>query len=148
MATPEQLRPFPKAQPRKSRGGRRPAKSRILTHTPIKRAIETEYEERKMRKNNKTQKSKNTKVQKVKKNIVPSSTKESDINISSSCTDEDSDEYEKESNLFNVGDFAIVKFTTKRDLWFFVRRVKYELENDEYEVTFLRRCEHIYFCLS
>lgn len=37
-----------------------------------------------------------------------------------------------------------MKFTTKKDLCYFVGRVTRQLEIDEYEVTFLRRCEQSY----
>ncbi|KAJ8881522.1 hypothetical protein PR048_018004, partial [Dryococelus australis] len=40
---PEQLRTFLQASPRKGRGGQRPLKSRILTSTPLKTALEIEH---------------------------------------------------------------------------------------------------------
>ena len=49
--TPEQLRPFPKAEERKSKkGGRKRAKTLILTDTPIKNNIEQEFEAKKVKK--------------------------------------------------------------------------------------------------
>lgn len=67
-------------------------------------------------KKNKTQKSKCSRVQKIGGGgIVLSSVKESDIDVSSSCTDEDTEEFQNVSNQFNVDNFAIVKFTRKKD---------------------------------
>ena len=40
--TPEMIRPFPQAPPRKQSVGRRKASSRILTKTPVKAALEAE----------------------------------------------------------------------------------------------------------
>lgn len=144
FTTPEQLRPFPKAGPRKSLGGRRRAKSRILTSAPIKRAIELEHEERKRWNEIKMQKTKHPRIQKNKKKDVLSSTEESDIDSPSTCSDEGIEEFERGNNHYIVGDFTVVKFTTKKDFCYFVGRVTRELENDEYEVTFLRRCEQSY----
>lgn len=56
VVSPEDVRPFPKAGPRKTRGGRRPGKSRVLTDTPIKQSIEKEYEEREINKRKKNDK--------------------------------------------------------------------------------------------
>ncbi|KAJ4425682.1 hypothetical protein ANN_27878 [Periplaneta americana] len=56
--TPEQLRPYPKAQPRKKKGGRTPGRSRILTDTPEKLQIEENEAKRKAP----TSKCKKTKV--------------------------------------------------------------------------------------
>lgn len=68
------------------------------------------------RKKNKTQKSKCLRVQKVgREGIVLSNMKESDTNISSSCTDKDTEEFQKMSNQFNVDNFVIMKFTRKKD---------------------------------
>jgi len=62
MTSPEQIRPFPKAPPRKSTTNRRLGKSRILTKTPIKAALDVELLARAQKKCAKT-KPKNVKVQ-------------------------------------------------------------------------------------
>lgn len=76
-----------------------------------------------------------------RKKIVPSSTEESYIDISPSWTDEEIEEFERESNQFNIADFDVVKFTTKKDLFYFVGQITHQLEIDEYKVTFLQWCE-------
>lgn len=48
--TPQQLKPFPKAGPRKAGNTRRKRKSAILTDTPIKASLEEEVQERENRK--------------------------------------------------------------------------------------------------
>ncbi|KAB0800181.1 hypothetical protein PPYR_05921 [Photinus pyralis] len=52
--TPEEVRPYPKAQPRLKKGGRKPGRTRILTDTPEKEAIEAEYNMREGKKRMKT----------------------------------------------------------------------------------------------
>ena len=47
--SPEAIRPFPKAAPRKRTGGRKKRKSAILTDTPEKNAIEEEMKRKQMR---------------------------------------------------------------------------------------------------
>lgn len=56
LKSPEEIRPYPKALPRKKKGGRKPGRTRILTDTPEKEAIEAEYNMRKEKKTNKDKK--------------------------------------------------------------------------------------------
>lgn len=62
--SPEEVRPYPKALPRKKKGGRKPGRTRILTDTPEKEANEAEYNTREEKKRMKT------KIQQVKRNIT------------------------------------------------------------------------------
>ena len=49
--SPEEIRPFPKAQPKKTqKGGRKRRKSTILTDTPVKTALEEEANSAKTKK--------------------------------------------------------------------------------------------------
>jgi hypothetical protein len=54
MRSPEQIRPFPKALSRKSTTNRRQRKSRILTKTPIKAALDAELMARAQKKSSKS----------------------------------------------------------------------------------------------
>jgi len=56
--SPEQIRPFPKAPPRKGASNRRLAKSRILTKTPVKAELEAELLARDEKKKSKLPKKK------------------------------------------------------------------------------------------
>ena len=47
--TPERIRPFPKAAPRKNTGQRKKRKSTVLTDTPEKIALEAAFELKKMK---------------------------------------------------------------------------------------------------
>lgn len=59
LVTPEEIRPLPKAEARKSSGkGRQPMKSCILTDTPIKNKIEQDTKERERKKSIKSEKHK------------------------------------------------------------------------------------------
>ncbi|KAK4883237.1 hypothetical protein RN001_006556 [Aquatica leii] len=53
--SPEEVRPYPKALPRKRKGGRNPGRTRILTDTPEKEAIEVEYDAREEKKTDERQ---------------------------------------------------------------------------------------------
>ncbi|CAH2015295.1 unnamed protein product [Acanthoscelides obtectus] len=57
LKSPEEVRPYPKALPRLNKGGRKPGRTRILTDTPEKEAIEAEYNMREEKKRIKKQNS-------------------------------------------------------------------------------------------
>ncbi|XP_030767040.1 uncharacterized protein LOC115890832 [Sitophilus oryzae] len=69
--SPEEVRPYPKALPRKKKGGRKLGRTRILTDTPEKQAIEAEFNSREEKKRMKT------KIKQVKRKIS-SETRKSD----------------------------------------------------------------------
>lgn len=81
LITPQQIRPFPKAAPRKMATRRKIGKSLILTNTPIKESLEEEAKNREDKKN-KQQKVNETKRQAVTKRILESSSSASEENIS------------------------------------------------------------------
>lgn len=67
FVSPEVIRPFPKALPRKKKAGRKCGKTRILTDTPEKDLIEKEFEERAKKKEEQNKK-KEERVERLKKN--------------------------------------------------------------------------------
>ena len=93
IITPEEISPFPKAAPRKNKGGKKKGKTLVLTDTPIKEQIRA-ADEQKKRKNNKQeiQQSKNPKV--VKKKCSKKRTLQFNdvVEGDSSNSDEDADE--------------------------------------------------------
>lgn len=108
---PEVIRPFPKANPRKRKGGRRPGGTKILTDTPVKQEIEAAAQK---------------KLQKIKRKIVPesSSGEEEESSPNFLCQDSDDspiEDIEKDNNCswneydrnFMTDDNVIVKFATK-----------------------------------
>ena len=110
-----QLRPFPKAGPRKSIYRRKLVKSRILTDTPIKKQIAKEHAIRELKKRKNPQCGKITKKQKCKKFVSAIQSSESDENeeMIPTMADMSDDDIFTESNAITEGDFVLVKFTTK-----------------------------------
>lgn len=147
--TPEQIRPFPKAGPRKGRGGRRPLKSRILTSTPVKTALEIEHALR-LEKKRKTPAQLKS-VFNVKRKCFATSdvaelggSSESSSSYSETDSDKDSDISEEEPGInptsFEVDDYALVKFSSKRSVFYYAGKVTKKHNELEFEVKFLRCC--------
>lgn len=138
--TPEQIRPFPKAGPRKGKGGRRPGKSRILTSTPVKASIEAEHAMRmkkKMKRNIPAAKN-------VNKCLEFSNSSEENEDVTSSSSSETevalesvTDSIEKHS--YSVNDYALMKLATKKVIYYYVCKIMKKYNDFEYKVKFLRR---------
>lgn len=136
LVTPEQLRPFPKAGPRKGRGGRNRIKSRILTDTPVKAEIEQRHSMKKMKKT--SQNIKKAKKQTKRRIIDLSSDSESEPeNFHISSEDED-DYFEDSQASIEIGDFVLVKFTTKSSFIHYIGCVM-KVNEDDFSINFLRR---------
>ena len=145
--TPESVRPFPKAPPRKiTTGGRKKGKSRILTSTPEKNRIEEETRERETKKRKASEKIQKSVLNKkgIKtgsgSNLESPSSEEEDIEISDSEDEyqllEDSENADYEAIKEN--DFLLVKFSSKKQQIHFVGQV---LKKNAFECTctFLKR---------
>lgn len=142
LVTPEQIRPFPKAAPRKMATRRKVGKSLILTNTPIKESLEEEAKNREEKKK-KQQKVNITKRQAATKRILESSSSSAEENISyheSSDSPEDFDDYNEISSDVSEGDYIIVKVFGKTAMNFrhYVAKVSKTMHNG-YDVTFLKR---------
>nr|CAI5827726.1 unnamed protein product [Callosobruchus analis] len=116
LITPEIIRPHPKAAPRKgTQKGKRKGKSRILTDTPEKNAIEA-LKKVNLKENHKLKKRKNNekkKTDRVKRKILIESDSE-DSNYSVHDTDDTCDEnessdspIEENNDSYEIGDFVI-----------------------------------------
>ena len=132
IVAPEVISPFPKAAPRKHKGGRKKGKTLVLTDTPIKEQIRATDEERK-RKKDKQQASQKAKVEsksRKKLKLQPddevakenTSSDEDDDDAVFSVDDESDDEPEQtqledmelpNANALNKNDFVLIKFATK-----------------------------------
>ncbi|CAF4749163.1 unnamed protein product [Pieris macdunnoughi] len=132
FVSPEVIRPHPKAGPRKGSGkGRKKGKTRILTDTPEKLAIENEWAARKQKKEKKICKAK---VKAVKRNLnsqeqevttsedeelppspesVLSAFDESDIS-GSSCSESENEDDSNDSII--IGDWVIVNLISQKNL--------------------------------
>lgn len=159
IKTPEEIKPFPKAPPRKKQGtGRKPIKTKILTDTPNMEEIKQEHEKRLERKNRKTVKrniagvnsvpQKKIPAKKRRQTIIEESETDSDISMTTSSeelTDIDQqieNEIEEEnflSGIINENDYVLVKFSTKKTVKHYVGQVVQKLDNGEYYVNFMRR---------
>lgn len=171
--TPESVRPYPKAGPRKLIGmTRKKGKTRILTDTPEKLQIEL-AEQEKQRKNKAKQDRKLKKDFKNKeKKSIPklpleltnrgkkrqmSSSSDSDENISLADSSDgpfvgetSEEEFDEDDVIvldrnFQVNDFVLVKFDTKKTVLHYVGRI---LENSQSMATikFMRLSEML-FCI-
>lgn len=150
FVSPEYVRPYPKALPRKRKQvGRKPGRTRILTDTPKKTEIAEAW---------KNQIDKQKKVQ-IKRNLtdsnIPTSSKkkkieesESDSEISMSDICEESDdspfteeEKEEDSNDrdFEKNDYVLVRFVTETNATVCYIGLVIEKSSQIYKVKFFRR---------
>ncbi|KAK9696106.1 hypothetical protein QE152_g32125 [Popillia japonica] len=147
LVSPEQIRPFPKADARKTskRGGRKPGRCRILTDTPEKNEIEKQGEVRKQKiiPKNKIQKVKRkiesssseeqkiipkNKIQKVKRKIESSSSEEDEelsIDPDDSLQDVEFgiEEEEDINEELYANDFILVRLCGKKSYKFYIAQI-------------------------
>lgn len=138
--SPEQVRPFPKAGPRKqTRRGRKKGKTSILTDTPVKQQIELDFQQRQLRVSGRSYK------HGAQKSNDGEVTPESDDSSSSEDTsDVVSDSSEGEPSLkpedLKTGDFVVVKYVSKGVVQHYVGRITQEADRFHMlEVRFLVR---------
>ena len=132
IVAPEVISPFPKAAPRKHKGGRKNGKTLVLTDTPIKEQIRATEEERN-RKKDKQQASQTAKVESKSRKTLKlqpddvvakenTSSDEDDDDAVFSVDDESDDEPEQthledmelpNANVLNKNYFVLIKFATK-----------------------------------
>lgn len=158
---PEEISPFPKAQPRKATKGRKKGKTLILTDTPVKEQLRADQENKKRKKGKQQERKK--KVAKNDKRKVKSRPDDVDESSSSSDEQEVRNICDSESDIsdvtevaleeviedpspdsLKVDDFILVKFTTKKTKVMYVGQIRKCLdETDEeefaFEVNFMRR---------
>ena len=115
-ATPESVRPFKKASPRKRKGRIQRGKTRILTDTPEKLAIEIQ-QSKKQKHGEKKQKVKKRLLHSTESNLepgeMPAALDEEDVMVEEDCstkaTNDQSFEVTQLSDI-QEGDFALVRF--------------------------------------
>lgn len=146
--SPEQVKPYPKYAPKTgTRRGRKRGRSKILTETPEKNLIESEYLERERKK----------KAPTIKKKIYDSESEpEIQENIVDDEESDDVSEFDQEKSdteffesmepiidpdtgrrNLTQGDFVLVRFATKKVLKHYVGKIL-EVIDDCYEINFLR----------
>lgn len=154
IRSPEVIRPFPLAAPRKKvNGGRKPGRTRILTSTPEKEEIE---ENLKMKLNNKCKSKETSKRLFDTKSEEPKNKKQKYQSSSSSSSEEDEDiifeesedssssessSNESEERNLQQNDFVIVKFITENNSCevFYIGQILSIKSGGQYSVKFLRR---------
>ncbi|GFO47093.1 pogo transposable element with krab domain [Plakobranchus ocellatus] len=145
LISPHIIRPFPKAPPRKTKGGRKRGYSMIATSTPEKIRIQEKEDK---------QNNKGTKVSKPKRSIAFSETKNDSDDDSDTIQYDDTSEYEsrvdEENSLLdtdvedlNIDDFVLVKFKTKKTRILYVGKVitksRDQTNDTVFDITFPRR---------
>jgi len=149
--SPIEILPLPKTQQPRKQTNRKRVKTRILTDTPEKQAIERAHEERKNKQKGKTERTikeqgKLKRKQTQRKIAVESSSEESDVAIPFDDTSEhesSSDERsEPDVSDLVVGDFVIVKFASKCRSHHYIGLVD-SLAGNEVSARFLRRIRGI-----
>lgn len=136
LRSPLECRDYPKAQPRSdSLKGRKRGRTLIATDTPIKKDLEDQARLRQQKKDFKGPiiKTARKEVKKVTKELFSS---------------EDSDTSSASSKDFPLSayapplknDFVIVKFSAKKSKYYIGKLLsEYDSENDEYEISYLRK---------
>lgn len=145
IVTLEMIRPYPKAAPRKTKGGRKKGKTRILTETPEKNQIEAEFLERQAKKSK-------AKVRKVTKQVFDESS-DDDVEIPVQNSSDDDDYLEKlvedenaerneeitmENEMILEGDFVLVELKGKKSVQHCIAEIKKILE-DGFDVIYLKK---------
>lgn len=139
----EEIRPLPKAEPRKNLQKRTKGKSRIYTDTPEKTQLEEQYAAKKQ----KTVKA--DKVKAVKRKVVVSKEDTSDSDEGAEFkSDEDNDgltDEDPEPNLLcddeetKIGDYVLVKLAHKTRFKFYVGCIQAVYGHSDFDIKFLRK---------
>ena len=147
--SPADIRPYPKAEPRKSglsKNGRKKGRTRILTDSPEKREIELQTNKRKQKTTRKPQKKK-------KLQIDESTDEETCISVHDTSDDsietnvnihENIQEIDWKTDKPNIGlnDFVLVKFLTKKSVVYYVGRVESKEDDmQNFKIMYMRKNE-------
>lgn len=143
LVTPEQIRPFPKAQPRKQTARRMQGKSRVYTTTPEKERIEEITKKRNEKKIKQVSRKVKFDFKEKTRNIRSSSgsSSEMEMSLSDSVNDVSDEELPAlcDDAELNIGDFIVVKFLTKKIVVHFVGQILKIYNDREVEAKFLRK---------
>lgn len=143
IVTPETVRPFAKAEPRKNnRRGRKKGSSKVMTDTPEIIALKAISEE----KENKRKRSLSKQEKTAKRKILQESSSDDSGSIKYDDS-ESGDDFSNEDIELNVDfaikikDFVLVKFETKEKNYFrhAVGRVLDVMEEDEFRIKFMKK---------
>lgn len=163
--TPEDIRPLPKAPPRKKQTcGRKSVKTKILTDTPNMKEINDDFINRLLKNKKKVNQvkrnissdnatnacKKQKKVEKKKPEIISEDESESaSDNVSIATSDEITDvedqienEIEEENffqGVINVDDYVLVQFRSNKSVKHYVGKVLEIVEGGECRINFMRR---------
>lgn len=142
--SPEHIIPLPKASSARGKKRRKRVKTRILTDTPEKLAIEKAHQERAQKKAPKKQIEKQSvkggKKKGSKQTIEEeSSSNESGTTVLNDCTDDESSEESSDDDLkiLAVGDFVVVEYAGKAKSKTY--RLLEKVSEDELQARFLKR---------
>jgi len=144
--SPSAIHPFPKAQPRKTKGGRKKRATKILTDTPVRDEVAEEKAKKDRQKNKKTNKDvakKNLFVEKRKseQTVISDDDSEDDACETMELITNDSEDDISDCDELMEGDFVVVnihgakKGTTQR----YIARVDVIDGSDEVEGVFMKK---------
>lgn len=148
--TPEEVRPLPKAPPRKNQShGRKPVKTKILTDTPNTTEIKEDFMQREIKRRKNTPKATQVK-RKVFEYDSASSSDSVPAEVSATSSEEVTDiedQIENEKNeesfcqgVITVDDYVLVPFRSKKSVKHYVGRVlQIDKTTDDRQVRFMRR---------
>lgn len=144
--TPEKLRGYPKAQPRKdNKTSKRKGSSKILTDTPEKLIIEEKQKEKERKNNLKVKKGVKRNFAEAKKVKVTAVSDSEDEELF--VSDSSSDNFAAEENEFifpetlekpKIDSYVLVEFKDKKKIYYVGKIIKEEDQTD-YQINFLRK---------
>jgi len=147
--TPEEISPFPKAPPRKTKGGRKKAKTRVLTDTPVKEEIRAAVEKKKRKKEVGTM-ARGKKLKLQTEDVDVGSSTSNDEEDETFC-DNDSSDYDEvgqnqlddielpDPTVLNPNDFVLIKFVTNKTKVIYIGQIQNRIDETTFEVKYLRR---------
>lgn len=142
LISPELVRPFPKAPPRKTNiTGRKKGKTMVLTDTPIKDELVNELLERSRKKAKIVKK----KIIKEIKDVESSEESESEVSYAESDASNnlEDEEMEMDYSSVSVGDYVLVAEGEPKSNLFSVGLVEEELE-EEYVINYIKRIKPLF----
>lgn len=154
LLTPEDIRPYPKAGPRKgNQRARTKGRTRILTSSPEKAAAEMQAKERMKKQTQGKIKTTLFAAKRKRKDSCSDSycddlvdsieESDNDMDVNSSARDMKLEEvtWTQDKNKIEINDFVLVKFCTKKSILYYVGKVRSHEYDDGFDIQFMRKKE-------
>lgn len=154
LLTPEDIRPYPKAGPRKgNQRARTKGRTRILTSSPEKAAAEMQAKERMKKQTQGKIKTTLFAAKRKRKDSCSDSycddlvdsieESDNDMDVNSSARDMKLEEvtWTQDKHKIEINDFVLVKFCTKKSILYYVGKVRSHEYDDGFDIQFMRKKE-------